>query len=87
MRSGDIVSAEKTFRQCVEKSQDPRFYFHLMLALKLQKKNGLAQEVWANLDLERLESNLQGLTYREKLELEQLKREYRETTSILARDL
>ena len=60
---------------------------HLMLALKLQKKNGLAQEVWANLDLERLESNLQGLTYREKLELEQLKREYRETTSILARDL
>ena len=54
-----------------------------MLALKFQEKDRLAQEVWSRLDFKRLEANLQGLTHREKLELKQLKQEYREIASTL----
>ena len=83
LRSGNLAKAENAFRQCTESSKDPRFSFHLMLALKFQEKDRLAQEVWSRLDFKRLEANLQGLTHREKLELKQLKQEYREIASTL----
>ena len=62
--------AEKIFRELVNQSSEPRYRFHLVLALLAQNKKTLASEQWKQIDIERLDRT--GLTIGERNRLEEL---------------
>ena len=70
---GEPAKAEEIFRQLVKKSSEPRYRFHLVLALLAQDKKALADEQWKQIDVERLDRT--GLTSGERNRLEELLRE------------
>ena len=70
---GEPVKAEKIFRELVEQSNEPRYRFHLVLALLAQSKETLANEQWKQIDVEKLDRA--GLTSRERSQLDDLLRE------------
>ncbi len=66
--------ARDTFQQAILKSDEPRFRFHLILALLALDKQGEAKQAWESLDLARLDPA--GLTANEQARLESLKSEF-----------
>ena len=70
---GEPEKAEKVFRELVKQSKEPRYRFHLVLALLAQNKKTLADEQWKQIDIERLDRT--GLTGGERNRLEELLKE------------
>jgi Flp pilus assembly protein TadD len=55
LRSGNFEEAEKVFRSAIAKNDDPRFQFHLGLALLKQGKEEGANRLFNSLDLQKLD--------------------------------
>lgn len=66
--------AEDVFRKAMLGANEPRYHFHLILALLGQSKAREARSEWDSLDLERLDP--MGLTPKEQKRLTQFKQEY-----------
>ena len=67
---GEPEKAEKIFRELVKQSDEPRYRFHLVLALLAQNKKTIADEEWKQINIEKLDRT--GLTGGERNRLEEL---------------
>ena len=67
---GKSKKAEEIFRTLVEQSKEPRYRFHLVLALLAQNKKTMANEQWKQIGFEKLDTT--GLTSGERNRLDEL---------------
>ena len=67
---GEPEKSEEIFRQLVEQSKEPRYRFHLVLALLAQNKKTMADEQWKQINFEKLDRT--GLTGGERNRLDEL---------------
>lgn len=71
LRAGRLQEAESTFQQAILLSSNPRYQFHLILAMVAQDKTAESKREWKTLDLEEL--NPSGLTMSEQDQLARMK--------------
>ena len=75
LKARKAVEAEQVFRSAIEQQPDePRFHFHLILALMQQGKESEAKRQWNELQLDKLDPA--GLTAAERKTLDQMKQTY-----------
>ncbi|TWU44321.1 Tetratricopeptide repeat protein [Novipirellula aureliae] len=71
MKAGRLEDAEQTFREAFRDSNEPRYQFHLVLALLAQGNDAEAHQEWKKVNLKNLDP--MALTAMEKVKLEELK--------------
>jgi len=74
LNAGRFDEAREVFQKAISLSEEPRFQFHMIMALKAQSKKEEARLVWTSLNLEKLDPA--GLTATEREQLEKLKSEF-----------
>ncbi len=74
MKSDRFVDAENVFEQAIRSSDEPRYQFHLVMALIAQEKTDQARKEWNSIDQDKLEPS--GLTPAEQEQYTLLKKTY-----------
>ncbi|WP_372719812.1 hypothetical protein [Novipirellula sp.] len=74
LKAGRLSEASGIFEQAIAMSSEPRFQFHLIVALVEQGKQAEAEQAWKSLDLEKLD--LAGLTANEQEKLATMKQDF-----------
>ena len=73
-RAGRIEEAKLELDKAIKLSDDPRYHFHLVVALLAQNREAEARRHWASIDLEALGPN--GLMAEELVTVQQLKQRF-----------
>ncbi|TWT54683.1 Photosystem I assembly protein Ycf3 [Rubripirellula amarantea] len=74
LKAGHPVEAQQVFQQAVLDTNEPRYQFHLIVALLQQDKEQEAAKAWKRLDIEKLDRS--GLTVEERDQLDLMAKKY-----------